>query len=86
MTAVDDFLSIIKGGFKDIVDFAEFEDYLIYKEIEDVYFSVCSMYDFEKRCFRFLPFNCGYLGQEDTDSKRWQLINYMIYRILEKRG
>ena len=86
MTAIDDFLSIIKGGFKNIADFEKFDDYLDYKEIEEIYFNVCGMYDFEKRCFRFLPFNAGYLEQEDTNSKYWQIINYMIYKILEKRG
>ncbi|NMB82883.1 MAG: hypothetical protein GYA14_13810 [Ignavibacteria bacterium] len=77
---------MIKTGFKDINDFVDFKDFLDYKEVEELYFIVINIYDFGNKCFRFLPFAGGYMGQEDTDSKKWQALNYMISKILQEKG
>lgn len=43
------------------------------------------MYDFEQKRFKFLPFSGGFCEQEDKDSIFWQIINYMILRIGDKK-
>ena len=70
---------------KSIEDFVDIKDYAKYEYYKELYYKVLEIYDFEKKSFRFLPFDGGFNEQEDKNPKMWQAMNYLIYKILQKR-
>lgn len=70
---------------KSIEDFVDIKDYAKYEYYKELYYKVLEIYDFENKKFRFLPFGGGIFEQEDKNPKMWQAMNYLIYKILQKR-
>lgn len=67
-----------------IDDFCDVEDYAIYCYYYDIYSKLISNFDFEKGKWINPPYVGGFMEQEDIEPKKWQIIEYMRYKITER--
>lgn len=67
---------------KTVDDFVDIKDYIEFEKIKELDILLKQCYDFEKQKWLHLPFDGGFLEQEDINPKKWQMLNYIIFKRL----